>query len=93
MRLATGAVYNGHQFRVYVDGFDANVSALYSVSVTSTGKVLIPAAPNNSPTWNDGLLILSAHLNDPCGALNSCSLTLADSLGSSVTITLPPARY
>jgi hypothetical protein len=36
-----GAVYNGHQFRLYVDGFDANVSALYSVSVTSTGKVLI----------------------------------------------------
>jgi hypothetical protein len=93
-RLAPmGAVYNGHQFRLYVDGFDANVSALYSVSVTSTGKVLIPAAPNNNSSWDDGLLILSAHLNDPCGALNSCSLTLADSLGSSVTITLPPAKY
>jgi hypothetical protein len=59
----------------------------------STGKVLIPAAPNNNSTWDDGLLILSAHLNDPCGALNSCSLTLADSLGSSVTIILPPAKY
>jgi hypothetical protein len=93
-RLATlGAVYNGHQFRLYVDGFDVNVSALFSVSVTSTGKVLIPAAPNNNITWNDGLLVLTVHLNDPCGALNSCNITLADSLGSSVTITLPPAKY
>jgi hypothetical protein len=88
-----GAVYNGHQFRLYVDGSDVNVSALYSVSVTSTGKVLIPAAPNNNSTWDDGLLILSAHLNDPCGALSSCNLSLTDSLGSSVTITLPPAKY
>jgi hypothetical protein len=90
---AMGAVYNGHQFRLYVDGSDVNVSALYSVSVTSTGKVLIPAAPNNNSAWDDGLLILSVHLNDPCGALNSCNLSLTDSLGSSVTITLPPAKY
>jgi len=61
--------------------------------VTSTGKVLIPAAPNNNSTWDDGLLVLNVHLSDPCGALNSCSLTLADSLGSAATITLPPAKY
>jgi hypothetical protein len=34
-----------------------------------------------------------AHLNDPCGANNSCNLTVTDNLGSSVTVTLPPAKY
>ena len=89
---ATGAVYNGHQFRLYVDGYDVNTSALYSVYKTSTGKLVIPAQPNNS-SWHDGILALTAAVADPCGALNSCSITLTDSLGSSVTLTLPPAKY
>ena len=90
--VVTGVVYQGHQFRLYVDGYDVNISALYSVVLASTGKVLIPAQANTS-TWDDGLLALSAHLNDPCGAENSCNITLQDSLGSSVTVTLPPAKY
>jgi hypothetical protein len=90
--VVTGVSYNGHQFRLYADGFDVNVSALYSVVLTSTGKPLIPAQANTS-TWNDGLLALSSHINDPCGAENSCDITLKDSLGSSVTVTLPPATY
>ena len=91
-RLAiTAAAYNGHQFRLYVDGYDPNITALYSVSVTSTGKVVIPSRSNSSSL--DGFLGLTAHVNDPCGALNSCSLTVTDSLGSSVTVTLPPAKY
>jgi hypothetical protein len=90
--VVTGVSYNGHQFRLYADGFDVNVSALYSVVLTSTGKLLIPAQANTS-TWNDGLLALSAHINNPCGAENSCDITLEDSLGSSVTVTLPPATY
>ena len=89
---ATGAVYNGHQFRLYVDGYDVNTSALYSVYKTSTGKLVIPAQPNNS-SWHDGILALTAAVADPCGALSSCSITLTDSLGSSVTLTLPPAKY
>jgi hypothetical protein len=89
---AIGALYQGHQFRLYVDGFDVNISAQYSVYKTSTGQLVIPAQANTS-TWNDGILALSAHVNDPCGALNSCNITLKDSLGSSVTITLPPAKY
>ena len=89
---ATGAVYNGHQFRLYVDGYDVNTSALYSVYKTSTGKLVIPAQPNNS-SWHDGILALTAAVADPCGALSSCSITLTDSLGSSVTVTLPPANY
>jgi hypothetical protein len=90
--VITGVSYNGHQFRLYVDGFDVNVSALYSVVLTSTGKVLIPAQANTS-TWDDGLLALTAHINDPFGTIDSCDITLKDSLGSSVTVTLPPARY
>jgi hypothetical protein len=89
----TGVLYQGHQFRLYVDGFDVNVSALYSVVLTSTGKLLIPAQANNTGTWDDGLLALTAHINDPCGTTHSCDITLKDSLGSSVTVTLPPAKY
>jgi hypothetical protein len=59
---------------------------------TSTGKLVIPAQPNNS-AWHDGFLALTASVADPCGTLNSCQITLKDSLGSSVTVTLPPAKY
>jgi Putative Ig domain len=90
--VATSALYQGHQNRLYVDGYDVNISAQYSVYKTSTGQLVIPAQPNNS-TWKDGILTLAAYVNDPCGALNSCNITLKDSLGSSVTITLPPAKY
>jgi hypothetical protein len=89
---AIAATYNRHQGRLYVDGFDVNTSALYSVSKTSTGQLVIPAQPNRS-TWHDGILTLAAYVNDPCGLLGTCNITLHDSLGSSVTITLPPAPY
>jgi hypothetical protein len=65
---------------------------LYSVYATSTGKLLIPAQPNNS-AWHDGLLAIYAHVNDPCGLNGTCNITLKDSLGSSVTLTLGPAKY
>lgn len=88
-----GAAYNGHQSRVYVQGFDVNISALYSVYLTSTGKLIIPAR-SNSGSWADGFLsLISASVPDPCGTNNSCSLTVRDSLGSSATVTLPPAKY
>ena len=89
---ATTAIYNRHQNRLYVNGFDVNISALYSVYKTSTGSLVIPAQPNTS-TWKDGYLALAAYVIDPCGDLNSCNITLKDSLGSSATITLPPAKY
>ena len=75
-----------------ITGYDANVSTLWSVSVTSTGKALISAQPNYS-TADDGFLELSHSGNDPCGVLNSCNLTLTNSLSSSVTVTLGPAKY
>ena len=91
-RPVVKAGYNGHTFTLGVGGYDANVSALWSVSVTSTGKTLISNQPNYS-TADDGTLALHYHGNDPCGALNSCNLTVTNSLGSSVTVTLPPATY
>jgi hypothetical protein len=90
--VVTAAAYNGHQSRLYVDGFDVNVGALYSVSVTATGKLIIPAHANGS-AWDDGFLALSASVPDPCGTTHSCSVTVTDSLGSSVTVTVPPATY
>jgi hypothetical protein len=50
------------------------------VVLTSTGKVFIPARANTS-TCDDGLLALTAHINDPCGTSNLCDITLKDSLG------------
>ena len=86
------AVYNGHLFRLIVNGFDVNVSALYSVYATSTGKLLIPAQPNLGAS-DDGFLALGARVADPCGTTNSCNVTVTDNLGSSVTVTVPPAKY
>jgi hypothetical protein len=91
--VVNAAAYNGHQSVLYVGlGFDVNISALYSVYVTSTGKLIIPAQPNRRAS-DDGSLELIASVPDPCGTTHSCNLTMKDSLGSSVTVTLPPARY
>jgi len=75
-----------------VGGYDANVSAHWSVYKTSTGQALISNQPNYSSA-DDGALALHYHGNDPCGVLNSCNLTVTNSLGSSVTVTLPPGKY
>ena len=88
--MVTAAGFNGHLFRLAVGGYDVNITALYSVSVTSTGKLVIPAQANSAS--QDDLLALSEHPNDPCGE-TSCNLTVTDSLGSSVTVTVPPPTY
>jgi hypothetical protein len=84
------AAFNGHLFEVFVSGFDVNTSAQYSVSIASTGQVLIPArtAANTDGRWE----LISTHFSrDPC--TGACNLTVTDSLGSSVTVTMPPATY
>jgi hypothetical protein len=90
-RLANvGAAFNGHLFKVFVSGFDVNTSALYTVSIASTGQVLIPAQTADNPDgrWE----LISAHFSrDPCAG--ACNVTITDSLGSSVTVTMPPATY
>ena len=91
-RPVLGAGYNGHTHILGVDGYDANVSALWSVAVTSTGQVLF--SNRLSPSTSEaGFVELNYHGNDPCGTLNSCNLTVTNNLGSSVTVTLGPASY
>ena len=79
-------------YLLIVGGYDANVSAHWSVYKTSTGQALVLNQPNLS-TANDGVLDIPHHGNDPCGVLNSCDLTVTNSLGSSVTVILPPGKY
>jgi len=95
-RLASvSAGYNGHLFRLAISGFDVNVGVFYSVTVTSTGlQVISPRSAGSAGFYGtDGHFELTAAIHDPCGAPNSCSLTVTDSLGTSVAVTLPPASY
>jgi hypothetical protein len=85
--VATTAAYNRHQGRLYVVGFDVNIGALYSVFATSTGKLII-GAHANSGTSDDGFLLLSANVQVP-----PSRVTVTDSLGSSITLTVPPPTY
>jgi hypothetical protein len=84
------AGFNGHLAKLNVGGFDANAGLSYSVTMTSTGKVIFPA---QVPAWTNGSWELSARIADPCPAGQTCSLTVTDSLGSSVTASLPPPKY
>ena len=79
-------------YLLVVGGYDANVSAHWSVYKTSTGQALVSNQANLS-TADDGVLDIPHHGNDPCGVLNSCDLTVTNSLGSSVTVILPPGKY
>jgi hypothetical protein len=88
--VVVAAGYNGHTGTLSVPGYDANSGALYTLSVTSTGKVVIPA---ESAVGDDGALPLGGRFPWPCPGETTCSLTVSDSLGSSATITLPPAKY
>jgi hypothetical protein len=96
-RLANvSASYNGHQSKLNVSGFDANIGALYSVSLTSTGQQII--APQSLAAGGEGHFQLNRtppESPDPCYLVHSisCNLTVTDSLGSSVTVTLPPPTY
>ena len=85
------ARYNGHLFRLNVSGYDANVSLLWSASVTSTAKVIFSNQPN-AVTSNNGGFGVNDHISDPCGYA-SCSLTVTNSLGFSGTVIMPPPTY
>ena len=86
------AGWNGHLSNLQVNGWDANNSALWSVSVTSTGRVLISNQPSRTTYPIDGFLIVQTHIGYPC-PLNGCDLTVTNSLGSTVTVHLGPPSY
>jgi hypothetical protein len=73
-------------------GYDANIGALWSLSVTSTGRVIYSNAPSRTKYPNDGQVIVNTGGGAPCGE-SSCLLTVTNSLGSSLTITLPKPVY
>ena len=88
--VVNSAGYNGHLFRLSVTGYDANSGALYSLSVTKTGKQLV--APESMAGFG-GDVFLSGRLAYPCPTDVGCSLTVTDSLGSSATINVGPIKY
>jgi hypothetical protein len=88
--LITGASWNGHFSRLSVNGYDANFGALWSVSVTSTGRVLISNQQNTGTP--DGHVGLRHSGGYPC-PLGGCDLTVTNSLGSSVTVFLGRPIY
>jgi hypothetical protein len=92
--LITSAGYNGHTNRLSVVGYDANAGALYSLSVTATGKQLIaPKSMAGAGAAGNVALITSSGFRYPCPTNAGCSLTVTDSLGSSATIHLGPVKY
>ena len=87
--LITGAGWNGHYSQLSIRGWDANIGALWSVSVTSTGRVLIS---NQKGGLSDGFLTLRRSGGYPC-PIGGCDLTVTNSLGSTATVFLPKPIY
>jgi len=83
-----GAGWDVHTGVLAISGWDANISALWSVSVTSTGRVIFSNLPSRTTYPIDGFLIVNYKTGSPCG-VSSCQLTVTNSLGSSITVTMP----
>jgi hypothetical protein len=81
-RLANvSAGYNVHTNTLFVGFYDANIGALYSVTVTKPGKQVF--APQSLVLGAGGLRSKGVA---PCGL--GCTLTVTSSLGSSATVPL-----
>ena len=91
--LIKGAGWNVHTSGLTISGWDANIGALWSVSVTSTGRVLIANQPSRTTYPIDGFLVVQTHIGYPCPTINGCDLTVTNNLGSSVTVKLGPPSY
>jgi len=87
-----GAGWNGHTGVLAISGWDANISALWSVSVTSTGRVLISNQPRTAYYPIDGSLVVRKGMGYPC-PFGGCDLTVTNNLGSSVTVFLGKPIY
>jgi hypothetical protein len=86
------ATWDVHCCGLAISGWDANISALWSVSVTSTGKVLISNHQEAVGYPIDGHLVLRGGGGYPCPS-GGCDLTVTNNLGSSVTVFLGKPIY
>ena len=87
-----GAGWNIHTETLGLGGWDANISTLWSVSVTSTGRVLFSNLPSRTTYPIDGFLVVQIHSGYPC-PFGGCDLTVTNNLGSSVTVFLGKPIY
>ena len=71
--LHKGADWNGHTSTLGIEGYDANISALWSVSVTSTGRVLIANQPKRTTYPIDGTVIVQTHTGYPAPSTGATS--------------------
>ena len=86
------ATWNGHYSGLAISGWDANIGALWSVSVTSTGRVLISNQPKITYYPIDGSLVVRKGMGYPC-PFGGCDLTVTNNLGSSATVLLGKPTY
>ena len=86
--VISGAAWNVHTSTLGINGYDANIGALWSVSVTSTGRVIISNQQNTGTP--DGHVGLRYHGGDPC---IKCDLTVTNNLGFSGTVFLGLPQY
>jgi hypothetical protein len=91
------AVMKGAEFNVHVGGltisaWDANIGARWSVSVTSTGRVLFSNAPRIPYYPIDGSQVVRGGSGYPC-PFGGCDLTVTNNLGSSATVFLGKPTY
>jgi hypothetical protein len=87
-----GASWNLHTGTLGIGGYDANIGALWSVSVTSTGRVLISNQPNRTTYPIDGTVIVQKGMGYPC-PFGGCNLTVTNNLGFSGTVFLGRPIY
>ena len=87
-----GAVFNVHIGGLTISAWDANIGARWSVSVTSTGRVLISNHQEAVGYPIDGHLSLRTGTGYPC-PFGGCDLTVTNNLGSSVTVFLGKPIY
>jgi len=88
-----GAGWNVHNSGLTISGWDANISALWSVSVTSTGRVLTSNQPRTAYYPIDGSQVVRIGTGYPCPLRTGCDLTVTNNLGSSVTVFLGKPIY
>jgi len=87
-----GAGWDVHTGVLAISGWDANISALWSVSVTSTGRVLTSNRPRTAYYPIDGSQVVRIGTGYPC-PFGGCDLTVTNNLGSSVTVFLGKPKY